>query len=261
MENPHAPATVPGDTRPWQFWNLTDLHAGSEFAPNPKGSRPQRWLFRKWEEMIAHMAAESQMYRIRVGAGGEFTEKGLKSISLAVELFQPVMELADEVHLVRGTAWHTDDGVADTEVATILGITDLSEEIRFTLDGRHIWHTHHGPKPAVGVRGRANALNTAAADIYVDCLESGERIPDIWMYGHWHSPATGTHHYFDKTGTEHELKVVCCPPWQVKTRYGFKAVPFTPVPWIGAAVYTPSANSVTHHMWRVPYKYNRGVTR
>jgi len=247
--------------KPWQFWNLTDLHAGSEFAPDPKGSKPQKWAARKWDLMIEAMREAKQNYRIWVGGGGEFTEKGLLSVSLAVELWQPVVELADRVHMVRGTAWHTDDGKADNEVARVLGIEDRSEEVRFTLDGRHIWHTHHGPKPAVSPRGRANALNTTAADIYMDCLESGERIPDIWMYGHWHSPATGGHRYFDRKGNQREIKVTCCPPWQLKTRYGFKAVPFTPCPWIGVAVYTPSTNELSHHMWRVPWQYNRGVTR
>ncbi len=249
------------DPRPWQVWNITDGHFGSEFAPDPHGSKAQKWAAARWQQMVETMAEQAKTFRIRVGFGGEFTEKGLLSVSLAVEMCRPLMEIGSAFHTVRGTAWHTEDGKADTEVAKILGIKDLSEEWRGVVDGRLIWHTHHGPKPSVSRRGRTNALYNTAADIYVDCLEGRERIPDLWMYGHWHSPASASFSYFDVNGTEHDLKVACFPPWQLKTRYGFKAVPFTPIPWIGAAAYIPSAHKIVHHMTRVPFKYNRGETQ
>lgn len=257
-----AKSKEPAPGKPWVFVNWTDEHFGSAFGPNPNGTPLQKWI---WRRMVATnntiLDRFGGKFSLHHGYGGEFVDKGgLFERNLASTNMAKIHAAASASHVVRGTAYHVgEDGDEDTQVAQNLGISDISEAKRFELDGRLIWHTHHGPKPSVKPSTRANALNAAASDIYWNCLENGDRIPDLVIYGHWHQMAVGQHSYIGPDGSVKYIKVAASPAWKVWDRYTFKAVPTAPPAKVGVMLYIPSANKLETISYRVPAQYTRGI--
>ena len=246
--------------KPWLFVNWTDLHFGSKFGPDPTGDKLQRWIYGRMVAAQKEIASTYSGFQIHNGYGGEFTDKGgLQERTLALDVMAPIHKMASNSHAVRGTGYHVgEDGDEDTDVARQLGVPTISEAHQFRLDGKLIWHTHHGPKPGIKPGSRSNSLNSAASDIYYTCLEYGEAIPDLVIYGHYHQLGVGGFPYKAKDGKIRTLQVVASPAWKAPDRYVFQKVPLAPPAQVGVMLYVPSASKLHALVWRVPAQYRRG---
>lgn len=248
------------------FLNLTDLHALSEYGPSlNKAATPQQaWIAKKINAVYTKgVWFANHGFEVNIGFGGEFVdEPGFQARNMAESLCEPFVRLAratgGKLHALRGTAYHVgEEGDEDTAVAKSLGIRDVSEAKEFRLGGKLIWHSHHGPKPSPKPSARANALNNAASDIYFDCIERQEPVPDLVIYGHWHQHQIGSWHYTDRKGAARELLVVSSPAWKLKDRYAHKVVPLWR-PWIGAVWYLPLQHRIVPQLFGVPKQFLRG---
>lgn len=126
----------------------------------------------------------------------------------------------DLYYVVSGTETHTAE--KEDYIAEELGAEqsplgeDLFDFLPLEINGRMFWFLHQGAGPGKGTN-MGNALRNWLGHKYWECLEKNWRMPDMVISGHYHVPVYNT---FVRNGkTIHGL---ICPPFQTRTRFGYK---------------------------------------
>lgn len=150
-----------------------------------------------------------------------------------VDVAQPMLDIADRVFVIRGTAAHTGgNGELDEIFADDIGAVRDEENIcaswwylRSKFDGVRFDFAHHpatsGRRP--WTRQAATARQSRIVrDQYHD---RGEKPPDVSIFSHIH--------YYDDSGRASKPKVFFTPPWKWVGAYGYRLGAATHVEPVG----------------------------
>ena len=116
----------------------------------------------------------------------------------------------DKLIYIQGTEVHT--GEEEIKIAADLG-AEISSHVEIKIDGNLLWFVHKGPRAGKGAN-KGNSLRNNLRDIYWECLDYGEPIPDLISYAHVHVPD-----YETFEGRRKTIHGYINPSWQTKTRF------------------------------------------
>ena len=146
-----------------------------------------------------------------------------EQVAIHEELMQEFMERCgfslsngDRLIYVQGTEAHT--GEEEPQIAADLGAA-ISDHIELRINGALLWFVHHGASVGSGPN-EGNALRNRLRDIYYDCVDDGDPIPDMISYSHKHRPVKNV--FF---GHRKKIWGYVNPSWQMKTRFGYMVAP------------------------------------
>lgn len=244
---------------------VADTHVGStvsiwpEGAPLPDGgtwqpSRPQRMLARHWDTMLEELLAYDHLDAVvtlgdLIDGGnpkaGLVTDRLDYQAGAAVELLQPLRELAERFYVVRGTEWHTGKGDQHvTSIARDLDATPIPStgehtwpELFLDMAGLVVHFAHH-------IGGTANPMYEATGvlrDLNVLRLELlskyGKLSPDVWAIVRAHRHRTVAVSKDGRWG-------LVVASWKLKDSFAYKVAVNT-LPEIGYAVLESDGDRLT----------------
>ena len=237
--------------------SLSDMHSGSERAlfpnwevvpekragdsdPAPmKGSAIQHRIFKHFDYCAGEVKKISGGKRLVVVNNGDAVEGAhhgtiqimsphpADQVKIHIELMEYFLDKCgfskkrgDELHYVSGTETHT----GWTESGIVNHFSHLSpgyhDDFRTCINGREVWHTHHGGNAGDG-QNEGDAYRNWLKRIYYNNLKGGKKQPDIVFTGHVHRPI-----YASYVQDYHTIHGIIIPSWQLKTRYAYRAAPF-----------------------------------
>lgn len=126
----------------------------------------------------------------------------------------------DLLYIGQGTEAH--DGDEEDSIAQQLGAELLpngDEVFDFApmdVNGKRFWFQHQGAAAGRGL-SEGNALHNYMKNIYFTCLEDKRVMPDVIISGHYHRNVYDTF-----TRRERTMHGIILPPWQLKTRFGYR---------------------------------------
>lgn len=217
-----------------------DLHVGSSVALCPlqgvqleDGGRympndAQRWLWARWMDLVARVRElRRRRYHVVVVSLGEFVDgrhhETTQLLSQAPEIqaaaaldvMQPLMSLAHELYVVRGTEAHSGKGAAsDYAIGRELGArrdpsTGMAAwyHLLLTVAGVHFDVAHHAPGGGDDPRLYGGAIRRETAAMLMERPDT-----HIVLRGHVHRFADTGHAYPTAWGA-------VVPAWQLKTAF------------------------------------------
>lgn len=222
---------------------VSDIHSGSTLAVCPyrvplddggeyKASKVQRWLWRKWCDYWETIAALGKDYGLPVtviingdiveGDHHETTQIISRNEStqfrLAIETLEPMLDVAKEIFVVRGTESHTGPSSSMEEMIA----ADIGAEE--SPDGKASWWhlyiefggvtfdvQHHPESGSMRPWTAGAEVNRIAAILTYEYARTGDRPPDIGLRAHKHG--------FRDSGVTHPVRVFATPSWQFQTAF------------------------------------------
>lgn len=129
-------------------------------------------------------------------------------------------ENGDVLYVGAGTETHTgdeEDGIAARLGAQVLpdGM-DTFDFLPMDINGARFWFLHQGATAGRGIT-KGNALHSWMRNAYFSCLEESRVIPDCVISGHYHQSVYDTF-----TRRERTMHGIILPPFQTKTRFGYR---------------------------------------
>ena len=232
--------------QPWILLLVGDLHVNSTVGLCPpvvhlddggryKFSPYQRFIWAHWLTLMDEVAQVRKElgYRVMSVINGELADNNYHAttqlitrnpadqVKMAVRTLQPLLEVTDDVVVLRGTEAHSGPSAAfDEEVAQELNAIQTPDENYswfhwmadlggWSIDVAH--HPGHGHSRPWTRGGDANRL---AADIMYRYAEQGMKPPDLVVRGHVHKPVDS----YDN----HPTRAVVLPSWQLNTSFGHR---------------------------------------
>lgn len=122
----------------------------------------------------------------------------------------------DRLVYVRGTETHT--GEEESRIAADLG-AEIADHVALNVNGALLWFVHDGATPGQGPN-QGNGLRNNLKNIYYDCLEDNEPMPDLVAYAHAHQAVRNSYE-----GRRKLIRGYINPVWQTKTRFAYKVAP------------------------------------
>ena len=219
-----------------------------DYVPN----KAQRWLFKtfsqeflpdverlldKYKPDYVHLSALGDMGELdykRRNQNEVWTSNADEIDRNMANLFEPLVNLADSMHVVRGTKAHVgEDGGIDEKFARDWdNIVPATKTIyagwyaEFVLSGVHFEIAHHGAN-----RSRwtdTNGLNALGNEILLKRTKNGQRCPDVVSRGHFH--------YSGHTASDNKPYVIAVPSWQLPTTYVYRVDRTVETPHVGGHV-------------------------
>ena len=244
------PVTIP----PGSKFSIMHPQNGADHKPN----KIQRWAFAVWNkkflpdvERILETYNPDYVHLSEIGDLGEldyknrnaeevWTRKDTDIVENHARLLEPLYNMVDSVHFVRGTKAHIgEDGGIDEKIAEDCNKTVATNEktsdgnkvkagwyAEFTLSGVHFDIAHHGKNRSKWTD--INGLTSLGNEILLKRAKNGQKIPDVVSRGHYHY---GEHTPYDK-----KPYVVSLPSWQLPNTFVFRIDPTTETPHIGGHV-------------------------
>jgi len=126
----------------------------------------------------------------------------------------------DKLFYGNGTEVH--DGDEEDTIAQQLGAEilpngdDTFDFMEMDINGKLFNFLHQGAAAGRGL-STGNALHNFMKNLYFTCLEDGRRIPDCIISGHYHQDV-----YDVFTRKDKMMHGIILPPWQLKTRFGYR---------------------------------------
>jgi len=259
--------------------------SGLDYKPN----EDQRWLFKAWSEYFlpdveaiikkwkpkhTHLSLLGDMgdidYKHR---SAEFWTKDPQIIvSNAIKLFEPLTQMVDSMHTVRGTKAHIGEaGGIDERIAAeygdlvdprtrrtlFKGISVPAKEheqyshwyAEFLLSGVRFEIAHHG-------RNRTkwtdfNGLNSLKNEIILKRVKNKQIVPDVISRGHFH--------YSGHTISDELPYVIAVPSWQLTNDFIYRIDPTVETPHVGGHVVVCKGGQIVD-TYRLKYVYERKPT-
>lgn len=126
----------------------------------------------------------------------------------------------DKFYVLSGTETHTqekEDYIArELQAENNPDGSDIFDFLPLEINGKLFWFLHQGAGPGKGAN-IGNSLVSWMKNKYFELLEAGQRIPDAVISGHYHVPV-----YTTFTRNYKTIHGVILPPFQLKTRFGYK---------------------------------------
>lgn len=222
---------------------VSDLHSNSTTGLCPPrftlddggdyvSSKAQRWLWRNWLDYWQTIAALKADTGLPVAAilNGDahdgdhhntpqiITRNENDQLRIAVEVVQPVLDVADKIFVIRGTEAHVGKSAWREEaLADDIGAVPSADG---TASHWHLYADFHGvvfdiqhhPESVASRPWTAGAeANRISAMLVYEYAGSGDRVPDIAIRSH--------RHQFRDSGTTHKVRTFQLPPWQLATAF------------------------------------------
>jgi hypothetical protein len=204
--------------------------------------------------------ARAKGRRVFVGIGGDSVDGVLHhdstqtwgttndQRSMAIELFRPIVGLADDALGILGTDAHVgDQGDDDAAIYEALHM-DYAPVFKLDIDGRCLWWAHDGIPIGRRDHLEENAAITMIRDIQARCRRRGERAPDA-IVGH-------DKHITFEPPMIRGTTIAICPCWQLSTSYGYNNWPYVE-PTIGGLIWDLPSNRIE----RIVYGQTQAVRR
>lgn len=244
---------------------LSDLHTNSTVALCPpvvnlddggsyRASTAQRWI---WRHFVA-FAQEAAERREQAGGpmvvvlNGELADDNYHSkfqlvdqnpksqMSTAIKALEPLLAILrpeDRVYVTRGTEAHSGRSAwMDDKIGEDIGAVSPSEgihsywQLKLNIDGVRFDIAHHPPMGPGRVPWTQQLFATRmAAFAYMDALQAGEKLPHLFVRGHYHMPSDSYDAY--------PVRALALPSWQLTTSFGYRLGGGRPYP-IGGAIVT-----------------------
>jgi hypothetical protein len=203
-----------------------------------RATKAQRWLWECWlDYWRAVYKAKRPGDKLYVVVNGDLVDYNSHSqaeawtndrndmMDCAIEVLEPIARMADRLFIGRGTDSHTGQlGEMEERIASDLGATkpnpgsktDSYWVLDLEASGVYLQFTHHG---RIGARNWStpNGLNAIAADLCLENLKAGYRIPQLLVRSHMHRYAVSS--------VDLPLTVVHTPAWKLTDSYAHKVVP------------------------------------
>jgi hypothetical protein len=195
-----------------------------------KASPAQGWLLSSWFDFWAHvklLAGIRGKHRKRklivchLGDAVDGLHHGAVQMlpeivdqqNMFIELFKPIVEIADLVLFTYGTDAHAGQAAQfEKTVCRELGIQRAGYNLTLDVDGVVCDLAHHG---RAGGRPWTSSGAGFAAQVAQDYIEDGLRPPRYVFRGH-------THRVDDSGERLPFTRYIALPSWQLRTSYGFK---------------------------------------
>lgn len=226
---------------------VSDLHTNSTVGLCPPrvvlddggyytASDAQKWLWACWLDFVEWAKDHIERHRpdrVIVVVNGDSSDGSHHRtfqiishnpgdmIDMAYRVLEPLLDLADDVLVTRGTGAHVggsgwmEEKIAKDINANTLGTDNHSHyKLSFELEGVYFDIRHHssmGRRPWT----RANSANFLASHIIMSRTEAGWRIPDVAVRAHMHRHADSGKNF--KT-----VRALYSPAWQLATEYVHK---------------------------------------
>lgn len=231
------------------FPNRTIQFVDSQTNHTP--TDPQRKIYQHWKSCLEQIKAMRKGKRLVIVHNGDATENLHHNVTQVVsasikdhadihlELMYELIKTAgfskksgDVLYYVEGTESHTltvENYIGKelgAEVAYSIGEGDEKKEyyafpeLKFDINGRHLWYTHHGGSAGDGAN-EGDAYRNWLKRIYWNCIKREMRKPDLICSAHVHKPT-----YTNYVQDYHVIHGIILPSWQLKTRYAYRAAPF-----------------------------------
>ena len=254
---------------------LADTHAGSSLGLCPytfalddggyyKASKGQRWMWSRWKLFYSTVKERSERLDAKVVTvhGGDVCEgvhHGSTQIStankalqkrLAFESLEPLINLSDQVYVIRGTEAHSPSGQLEEAFAEdIDAVKDdygySRWDLTLTIRGTKFYFAHHGKIGQLD-HTKLNALGNVSYGVMHSFLSTGHKSPDLALFAHNHQYADSYDNY--------PVRVLLTPGWQLKTGYVYRIKPFA-VTQVGGFIITcfdGGKYEVESLRWKVP---------
>jgi len=235
---------------------VSDTHVGHKTGimfPDPyidhKPNKAQKWLYKtfsvnfqfaieefldKWKPDYVHISLLGDMGDIDYKNRSKqfWTSERTMIAHNAGQLLDPLVQMADSLHLVRGTKAHIgEDGGVDELIAKEFDITvppDGYQQfshwfVDFELSNVLINIAHHGRNRTKWTDD--NGLNSLKNEIILSRAKNNERIPKIISRGHFH--------FSGHTPWDDFPYVIAVPSWQLPTDFIYRIDPKTEIPMVG----------------------------
>ncbi|MBW2559120.1 MAG: hypothetical protein JRD69_09880, partial [Deltaproteobacteria bacterium] len=221
--------------------SVGDIHVGNKFAlmyPDAdldyRINASQRWLFKAWSEhflpAVETLIDGTEFDHVHLLLGGDLGDKDGKNRSTffwsrdektivenAVTLLEPLVDMVDSVHVIRGTQSHTgpassiDEAIA-RNFDNVVWKSKRDKQAawyktRYKLAGVLVDAQHYGKnKSKWADENLITALRTEVIKEY-----AGEELPKMIQRFHFH--------WFGTTSIHKEPIVMQCPSWQLPNEY------------------------------------------
>jgi hypothetical protein len=218
---------------------IADTHIGSATSlaidgwedQDEKGimcSKGQLWLGGKWEKMlmmVEHFKKKlsTNVYVFHLGDVVDGTNPKnrqclpylLDQELMAIEILGSLRDLADDMWIAAGTAWHIET-VAQTEKRIARELNAHIDYIhRVDIDG--ILHDlrHHGRTSS---RPYYSMAASVAAEVIMECSERGEPVPRFIWRAHRHRVNDSGAHFS-------HCRCIVLPSWKMHSQFEHRAAP------------------------------------
>jgi len=208
------------------------LDNGGTYKPSPSQKAILKAWSRYWE--IVYRQVDEHKAKLVVVFTGDAGDKnkhdGLDPIcrndanilSLMTELYEPIARRADELYIVKGTEAHTgahaelEDKLADDldAVPDDWEGTPAWWWLPLEVEGVRFDIAHHPSTSGRKEWTKGAAPSRMSAELSLQYLERGEKVPDVAIRGHIH--------YYADSGTARKPRVFYLDGWKVTDAFGHR---------------------------------------
>jgi hypothetical protein len=214
-----------------------EFDTGAKYLP----SKAQSWQWEKWVDFWtrARAVADHERAKLVTLYVGDLTDGDHHNTSqtisrnpeqqfyIAFRVVDHAKEIArpHRIYVVRGTEVHTGpESASENALARLINASrgETSQEwstwhLRLRVGGVLVDAQHHG---RMGTRPwtRGSALQTLGMQIYIECCEAGDPIPDLAV--------RADRHQYGYSGRDMGgVPVLQLPAWQLKTAFAHRVAP------------------------------------
>lgn len=205
-----------------------DLDNDGRYLP----SRGQLWLYNRWADDFwpridsLRKKIGGEVWWINVGDGADdnyHNKYGLITLNkslivrLAVESYQPALDVADKTFFIRGTSAHVgrdaeiEEQIAYECGATMDGSSYSSYVWRLQIHGTRILARHKPISNSTRLHTRGGGANRCAVQIMMESTNIASPYPHIALFGHYHHP--------EDSGENYPVHVYFLPCWKLHGNY------------------------------------------
>jgi hypothetical protein len=224
---------------------VSDAHINGTTALSPKvvplddggtyhANKLQRALWETWIQFVADVDRMTAGMRRIVVMNGDMIELDTKRRSIqlitlnkaqisriVIDTLEPILDIADNVIVTRGTAAHVGKSAWSEELLA----NDLDNTIRESEHAASFWHfrgivagvkfdiAHHG-RMGSNVRTSKNAANLLAFDTMSNYLSMEAPAPDVVIRSH--------NHRRSDSGRNYKTFAMFTPAWTFLTEFGYR---------------------------------------
>jgi hypothetical protein len=216
---------------------ISDMHVGGTTALWPPDGKlesgnivghgdnaHQRWLWQVWQNTIQTVQETFGNDPFALILNGDLVEGAhhhnkevcaaieADHMEAAIQLLQPLANLAAETHVIRGTECHTKD--FERVIAKVLGANYCGDKAMLEIHGTLIDAAHHMPTSGRAYL-EAGSLSILMGNARLNYARVGHRLPKVFLRAHRHVGG------FYSDGT---AMIVSTGAYQLLTRWAKKVV-------------------------------------